>query len=139
MVFLLFANQNKKVHPYPVAENYYFPGQSTKPIMLVNLYRNFRRFLWHAGISHGGRGSGPRIHDFRHTYAVHCFKKWTEEGKDLSVYMPVLKTYMGHESFEDTTYYLRLTVDVFPDITLRMETCYPELIPLLQGNTDETY
>jgi len=130
---------SKKVHPYPVAEDYYFPGLNGKPITLVNLYHNFRRFLWHAGISHHGRGHGPRIHDFRHTYAVHCLKKWTEEEKDLSVYLPVLKTYMGHEFFEDTVYYLRLTVDVFPKITLKMETSYPELIPLLQGNTDETY
>jgi integrase/recombinase XerD len=31
-----------------------------------NVYKNFRRFLWRARISHGGRGYGPRVHDFRY-------------------------------------------------------------------------
>ena len=106
---------------------------------LINLYRNFRRFLWRAKISHRGRGKGPRIHDLRHTYAVHCLKKWSEQEKDLCVYLPILKTYMGHDSFKDTVYYLRMTADAFPDITLKMETHYLDLIPLLEGDSNETY
>jgi integrase/recombinase XerD len=132
-------NYSKMAHPYPVAEGYYFPVLDGKPMRICNLYNNFRRFLWHAGISHGGKGNGPRIHDFRHTYAVHCLKKWAEQEKDLSVYLPVLKTYMGHDSFHETAYYLRMTVDVFPEITLKMETRYPGIIPVLQGDTDEAY
>jgi integrase/recombinase XerD len=103
-----------------------------------NIYKNFRRFLWRARISHGGRGRGPRIHDFRHTYAVHCLKKWAEQEKDLTAYLPALKTYLGHESFKETAYYLRLTADVFPHIVLKLETLYPGLIPELVGDADET-
>ena len=104
------------------------------------LYQNFRKFLWKAGISHGGGGRGPRIHDFRHTYAVHCLKKWAEEGKDLTAYLPILRTYMGHHSFEATAYYLRMTADVFPHITLKLETHYLDMIPQLEGGfNDETY
>jgi len=61
-----------------------------------------------------------------------------EEQKDLAAYLPVLRTYLGHESFEETAYYLRLTADVFPQITLKLETRYPDIIPALEGNTDET-
>jgi hypothetical protein len=50
-----------------------------------------------------------------------------------------LKTYLGHDSFEETAYYLQLTADVFPDITLALETCYPEMIPELGGDSDETH
>lgn len=130
---------SKRVHPYPVAEDYYFPGIDDKPMTIGNVYKNFRRFLWRAGISHGGRGQGPRVHDFRHAHAVHCLKKWAEQDKDLTTYLPVLKTYMGHDSFEDTAYYLRLTADVFPNITLKLEARYPELIPVLEGDSDEAY
>ncbi len=102
------------------------------------LYQNFRIFLWKAGISHGG--SGPRIHDFRHTYAVHCLKKWAEQEKDLTAYLPILKTYMGHYSFRATAYYLRMTADVFPHITLKLETHYLDIIPQMEGDiNDETY
>lgn len=130
---------SERVHPYLGAEDVYFPALDGKPMTIGNVYKNFRRFLWRAGISHGGRGRGPRVHDFRHTYAVHCLKKWAEQEKDLTAYLPVLKTYMGHDSFEDTAYYLRLTADVFPNITMKLETQYPELIPVLEGGTDEAY
>lgn len=127
------------VHPYPNAEDYFFPALYGKSMTAGNVYKNFRKFLWRAGISHGGRGRGPRIHDFRHTYAVHCLKKWSEQEKDLTVYLPVLKTYLGHDSFEETAYYLRLTADVFPNITLKLETRYPDMIPQLEGDVDETH
>ncbi|MEK3988502.1 tyrosine-type recombinase/integrase [Robertmurraya sp. FSL R5-0851] len=129
---------SKMVHPYPSAEDYYFPALDNRPMTTGNVYKNFRRFLWSAGISHGGRGNGPRIHDFRHSYSVHCLKKWVDEEKDLTVYLPVLKTYLGHDSFKETAYYLRLTADVFPSITLRLETRYPGMIPQLDGDNDET-
>lgn len=130
---------SKQVHFHATSEDYYFPALGGKPMTLGNLYKNFRRFLWRARISHGGMGKGPRIHDLRHTYAVHCLKKWSEQQKDLTVYLPVLKTYMGHDSFEETAYYLHLTADVFPEITLKIETQYPEIIPELGGDTHETH
>lgn len=126
------------VHPHSIAENYYFPALDDNPMTIGNLYKNFRRFLWRARISHGGMGKGPRVHDFRHTYAVHCLKKWSEQEKDLTVYLPVLRTYMGHDSFEETAYYLHLTADVFPEITLKMETKYPGIIPGSEGDSNET-
>jgi integrase len=128
----------KKVHPFPVETDCFFPALGGQPMTIGNVYKNFRRFLWQAGISHSGRGHGPRIHDFRHTYAVHCLKKWAEQEKDLTAYLPVLKTYLGHDSFAETAYYLRLTADVFPDITLKLETRFQEIIPDLEGDPDET-
>ncbi len=131
---------SKEVHFLSSAEDYYFPALGGKPMTEGILYPNFRKFLWNAGISHGGRGHGPRIHDFRHTYAVHCLKKWAEEEKDLTAYLPILKIYMGHDSFQETAYYLRMTADVFPHITLKMETHYLDIIPQLEGaSNDETY
>lgn len=130
---------SKNVHSYPSPEDFYFPFLEGKPMTLGNLYKNFRRFLWRARISHRGKGKGPRVHDFRHTYAVHCLKKWVLQEKDLTVYLPILKTYMGHDSFNDTAYYLRMTADVFPDITLKMENHYMDLVPLLEGGFHETY
>lgn len=130
---------SERVHPFPVPEDYYFPALNGKPMTIGNVYKNFRRFLWRVRISHGGRGYGPRVHDFRHSYAVHRLKKWAQQKMDLSVYLPVLKTYMGHDSFEETAYYLRLTADIFPDITLKLETLYPGIIPELGGGADETH
>jgi integrase len=127
----------RRVHPFTAQDAYSFPAPGGRPMTIQNLYHNFRRFLWHAGISHGGRGEGPRIHDFRHTFACHCLKRWVEQGKDLLAYLPILKAYMGHYSFEETAHYLKMTADVFPDITIRLEGKYPDLIPGLEGDADE--
>lgn len=130
-------NYAADVHILSKESDWFFPGLKGKPMTIRNVYHNFRRFLWKAGISHGGRGKGPRVHDFRHVHACHCLKKWVMQGRDLAAYLPVLKTYMGHDSFEETAYYLRLTADVFPDISIKLEGCYPDIIPRLEGGADE--
>jgi integrase len=45
---------------------WFFPGRAGQSLTLGNIEKNFRRFLWQARISHGGRGHGPRVHDLRH-------------------------------------------------------------------------
>jgi len=91
------------------------------------IYRKFREFLWAAGIHH--TKSGPRIHDFRHTYCVHCMKSWVLSGKDIQNLQPYLMAYMGHADFRGTEYYLRLTADLYPDIIEKCEAALGWLIP----------
>lgn len=81
----------------------------------------WRQALYYAGISYGGKGKGPRIHDLRHTFAVHCLQKWIETGDDLNAKLPYLSAYMGHVGLSSTQQYLRLTAEAFPHITLALE------------------
>jgi integrase/recombinase XerD len=129
----------QKVHCLSDVGHYFFPMKDNRPLTIGSIYKNFRKFLWKADISHGGRGYGPRIHDFRHSFAVHCLKKWSVEGKDLMTYLPILRVYLGHDSFDETAYYLRLTADVFPQITFKLEQAYYDLIPLIEGGGYEPY
>lgn len=46
---------------------------------------------------------------------------------------------MGHDSFADTAYYLRLTADVFPHMMIKIEAQHRDIIPELVGGTDEAY
>jgi integrase/recombinase XerD len=128
----------KRVHLFSNAESFFFPSPNGKPMTLGNVYKNFRKFLWKARISHGGWGKGPRIHDFRHTFAVHCLRRWVLDGKDLAAYLPVLKTYLGHHSFSDTSQYLRLTAELFPDITAKVEHAFGHVIPKMVDDDHET-
>lgn len=113
-----------KVHSNGTAHKYFFPAPDEGMISSMNIYSNFHRFLYKAGISYGGKGKGPRIYDFRHTFAVHCLRRIVLSGKDISVYHQALKTYMGHSFFKYTAYYLRLTNDMFPDIRQKTEAYY---------------
>ena len=110
-------------------DSVFLPSPSGQELSRKTVYGNFRTFLWEAGISHGGPGKGPRVHDLRHTYAVHCLKRWVEEGKDLSAYLPLLTAYLGHTHFRETSYYLRLTADLYPTITAQVERAFGEIVP----------
>jgi len=52
-------------------------------------------------------GRFPRVHDFRHTFAVHALLRWYRAGHDVQAKLPLLATYMGHVSIVSTAYYLR--------------------------------
>jgi integrase len=132
------ATYHKNVHVLSKTEDWFFPGPGSKPMTVGNVEKNLRRFLWQGRISHGGRGKGPRVHDFRHSSAVHCLRRWVLEGKDLNAYLPVLQAYLGHVSFADTAYYLHLTADLFPDITQKVERAFGFIIPE-GGDSDETH
>lgn len=131
------AAYHRNVHALSKSEDWFFPGFGGKPMTMGNVEKNLRKFLWQARISHGGRGKGPRVHDFRHSSAVHCLRRWVLEGKNLNAYLPVLQAYLGHVSFADTAYYLHLTADLFPDITKKVENVFGFILPK-EGDRDET-
>ena len=93
------------------------------------VYHLFRQLLLQCGISHGGRGQGPRLHDLRHTFAVHTLVRWYREGADLDAKLPVLATYLGHQSLLGTQRYLHLTVELFPEIAARANATFGDVIP----------
>jgi len=70
----------------------------------------------------------------RHTFACHSYKQIVGSGLDVLAMTPVLATYMGHVVFRETTYYLRLTADVFPSIRAKMKSL--DVIPALQEVQD---
>jgi integrase len=51
-------------------------------------------------------GRLPRVHDLRHTFAVHALLRWYRAGVDVQAKLPALATVMGHVSVASTAYYL---------------------------------
>lgn len=49
----------------------------------------------------------PRVHDFRHGFAVAALRRWYETEADVQAHLPHLALYMGHVSINSTAYYLR--------------------------------
>ncbi|MGH3494603.1 MAG: tyrosine-type recombinase/integrase [Sciscionella sp.] len=114
---------------------WFFPGTAGAPPTLGNLDKNFRRFLWQARISHGGRGHGPRLHDLRHVFAVNNLRACFARGDDVGALLPVLQAYMGHASPDDTAYYLRLTAESYPHITAQVRRVVGDVVPPVTGES----
>lgn len=75
----------------------------------------FHRILKDAGIIRIP-GRGPRIHDLRHTFAVHALEQLSRNGEDSYCTLPVLSVALGHKCVSDTEYYVRITKEVYPEI-----------------------
>ena len=72
-------------------------------------------------------GRLPRVHDFRHTFAVHALVRWYRSGADVQAKLPLLATYMGHVSIVSTEYYLQFIEDLAMSASARFARHYPEL------------
>jgi integrase/recombinase XerD len=107
----------------------FFPGPNGGPFALRTVYTLFREMLLQCGIPHAGRGKGPRIHDYRHLFALHTLRRWYRDGEDLDAKLPLLATYLGHQHLSGTQHYLHLTAEIFPEITARVEAAFGEVIP----------
>ena len=82
----------------------------------ANIQLYHRNILERADIPFLGEGKGPRIHDWRHTFAVHSFKQMLDNGRDMYVALPILSAYLGHQSIQATEKYVRLTCEMYPYI-----------------------
>lgn len=115
-------------------DGFFFPSDRGGPCRPGAVYVMFRQMLFRCGIPHGGRGKGPRVHDLRHTFAVHTLLRWYREGADLDAKLPTLSTYLGHRSLAGTQRYLHLTAELFPQVTVRTNAVFGDVIPRRAGS-----
>jgi integrase len=54
----------------------------------------------------------PRLHDFRHSFAVKTLRDWYRRGLDVERRLPALSTYLGHVSPVTTYWYLTATPEL---------------------------
>ncbi len=110
-------------------ESYFFPSRDGGYYGHEAIYSFFRIILKKIGIEHYGRGYGPRLHDLRHTFAVHRLIGWYREGENLNVKLPLLATYLGHQGMNGTQRYLHLVPELFPEVTETLENSFGHVIP----------
>lgn len=66
--------------------------------------------------------TGPRIHDLRHTFAVTTLTGWQRRGVDVSTYLPLLSTYLGHVEPKNTYWYLSAVPELMQAAAARLES-----------------
>lgn len=111
----------------PEGREWFFPS-AYGHYSIGTIYENFRELLFACNIPH--TGNGPRVHDFRHTFAVHTLEKQLSEGYDPMVIVPRLATYLGHKSYRETCWYIHLTVTSFPELSQKLDRAFAGIIPV---------
>lgn len=116
LIFICKQYKEKYLSVQQIPSIYFFPQKNGSAYSPNTLYQWFRTILWNAGIPHGGKGKGPRLHDLRHTFSVHSLVEMSRKGLDLYYSLPILSKYLGHKSLEATDKYVRLTSEMYPEL-----------------------
>ena len=109
--------------------SFFFIQLNGKPCISHSIYIRFQYILRQANISFIGGHRGPRIHDLRHTFAVHSLAMMADGGMDIYCSLPILSTYLGHQSLEATNQYVRLTAEQYPNLIKETGDIYFNIFP----------
>jgi integrase/recombinase XerD len=77
---------------------------------------------------------GPRIHDFRHTFAVNRLALWYRQRVNVLAKLPLLTTYLGHTTVTCTEVYLQATAELLDKTSERFRNSF--VIPSLKGKKE---
>lgn len=124
-------NSHKAKLPVPKKSGYLFVNLCGKKCGYGSVEYWFKECLRSAGIKCVGRSGRPRIHDLRHTFAVTSLASMAEAGIDLYASLPILSTYLGHQSLGATNHYVRLTSNMYPDLIKDVDTICLDVFPKL--------
>ena len=86
----------------------------------TQVIKTFQRIRSAAGIvTPTGECRPPRLHDLRHSAAVHRVLAWYKAGKDVQGLLPSLATYLGHADIRSTQQYLQMTPELLQEASRR--------------------
>jgi integrase len=105
----------------PTSSTFFISKKGT-PVIYTDFGTKFRDLLTASGVG-ADSPVRPRIHDLRHSFAVHTLVRWYRAGEDVGALLPRLSTYMGHLAPGYTYWYL---------------SAAPELLALAAGRLEPT-
>ena len=108
---------------YPNAKSSAFFLSDTGAALTSAVLRGmFLRLSHRIGFRKPTDRNGPRIHDFRHTFAVKTVMNWYRNAATVEQNMPLLSTYLGHVKPSDTYWYLSSVPELVGLAAIRLET-----------------
>lgn len=101
---------------------YFFPSLRTGGKLNKSVVeRRFRGLSRQIGLRSPSSSQGPRLHDFRHRFAVETLLRWYRAGLEVESRLPVLSTYLGHVNVSDTYWYLTASPELMGQAAQRLE------------------
>jgi integrase len=79
---------------------------------------------------------GPRLHDFRHTFAVTTMNRLVDQNNDIYVVLPILSAYLGHSGVKSTERYIRLTEERLSTITDTIGNTLSNIFPEVEDDAE---
>ena len=115
-----YIQRRAKFFRHPVT-TYLFVSRSGTRLDTGRVHRVFYKLSHSIGLRAVGASKGPRLHDFRHRFAVQTLTRWYQAGKDPGREMPLLSNYLGHVCIAGTYWYLSANPELMAQAMTRME------------------
>jgi len=93
---------------------------------LGDIRRRFYAISQEVGLRQKAPNRGPRLHDFRHDFAVKTLLRWYRAGEDVERKLPMLSTFLGHVKVKDTYWYLTGTPELMSSAVKLLEKRWEE-------------
>jgi integrase len=114
--------QARDRHPAgPCTTRFFVNAREHRPCTYRDLWLMFRRLACTAGLRDRTGRQGPRLHDFRHSFAVRTLTGWHRAGLDVDAQLPRLSTYLGHTHPTYTYWYLSATPELLGSACARLD------------------
>jgi site-specific recombinase XerD len=98
----------------------FFVVRRGTPVSIQLVQQTFRCLCEYAGVRRtDGARYQPRLHDLRHSFAVHRLTTWYQQGADVQHLLPCLSTYLGHVNIAATQVYLTMTPELLEEASRR--------------------
>lgn len=104
------------------ASPFFFITSHGHHLDIGDVHRTFYKRSRQTGLRGPTASHGPRLHDFRHRFAVQTLLRWYRSGEDAERRLPVLSTYLGHVHVADTYWYLSACPELMAQAVARLET-----------------
>jgi integrase len=104
------------------ADDHLFISRRGQPYRYATVAQTFTTLLAAAGIHGHPHSPRPRLHDFRHRFAVKALEACPDSRDHVARHMLALSTYLGHARVESTYWYLETTPQLMLDIVAACET-----------------
>lgn len=109
-------------NPCATPKSPFFATYDGRPVTHLTAELAFKKVRYEAGVQRiDGFYFQPRLHDFRHTFAVRRLIAWYREGKNVQRLLPHLATYLGHVGIRETSRYLTMTRELLGEAGQRFE------------------
>lgn len=117
-----YSAWREATHPSTTNNSPFFVSRTGSRVVCITLQNAFNRLRNHTGIhrTDGGRCQ-PRLHDLRHSFAVHRLVSWYQQGADVQRLLPNLSVYLGHINVASTQVYLTMTPELLQEANARFE------------------
>ena len=120
-----YLERRRQFFDKPIS-SFVFVNRCGNRLDIGHVHRTFYALSRSVGLRRQGDSKGPRLHDFRHRFAVQVLMRWYQSGEDPARLLPVLSTYLGHVCVSETYWYLSSWPELMSQAVTRLETYWEQ-------------